>query len=775
MTTSKTPGKKKASDADDKKPKATAAPKARKKAVAKKKEEEEEDTRPAKSLKPFITPPKPVVTPPPVVVAAPKAVPAPVKPAAPAAPAVAKPTDAKTPTVEKSAFKPGQPSTAAPMAKPVIAKPVTPAGSYQKPFTPAPQRPPQQFQPKRPMPRPATPPPPPPPPRPEKREPAKTLIEALAAAASTETHSGPARKKIQYNEMMTVKDLAAAMGVAIPDVIKKLLSLGAPATINQRLSQDNAALLAEAFNYEFEVKSLFSGEEKEAAEPAEKMKPRPPIVTVMGHVDHGKTSLLDAIRSASVASGEAGGITQHIGAYQVKTANGAVTFLDTPGHEAFTAMRARGAMVTDIVVLVVAADDSVMPQTIEAINHARAANVPIVVAINKVDLPVANVQKVKQELANHNLLAEDWGGKTIMVEVSAKTKHNVDKLLEMLLLEAELLELKANPERSAKGIVLEAHMDTRRGIIATVMIQQGTLKMGDVIVCGLTSGRVRAMLDDAWKPLTSAGPSTPVRLLGLSTMPEVGDPLSVTDSDRDAREIIENRKQVRSDSAAKKSSHVSLEGLHAKIAEGKIQELPIILKTDVQGSMQAILDTLGKMSGTAIQLRVVHSGIGSINDSDVLLAEAADAIVFGFHVKAEASAEAEAKRSGVDIRTYTIIYEMLADIKAAMEGLLKPEEREVVKGRAQVKGMFPSAKYGMVAGCMVLDGTITRNAKARVLRNGKLLGQGAISSLRRFKDDVKEVEKGYECGMSVDNVRAFELGDVIEAYVIEKHARRLEA
>ncbi len=770
MTTSKTPS-------DKKKP--AAAPKARKKIV--KKNEEEEDSRPAKSLKPFITPPKPVVTPLPVIVAAPKVAPPLAKTTAPSAVPPAKSTDIKSPVVEKpTTAKSGTPNASvAPMAKPVVAKPAPPSGSYVKSFAPAPPRPtgPSHAQaPKRHAPRP-TPvaPPPPPMPRPEKREPAKTLIEALAAAASSETQTATQKKKIQFNEMMTVKDLAAVMGVTIPEVIKKLLSLGAPATINQRLSADTAALLAEAFNFEFEVKSLYSGEEKEAPESAENLKPRPPVVTVMGHVDHGKTSLLDAIRSTTVASGEAGGITQHIGAYQVKTKTGAVTFLDTPGHEAFTAMRARGAMVTDIVVLVVGADDSVMPQTIEAINHARAANVPIVVAINKVDLPIANVQKVKQELAAQNLLAEDWGGKTIMVEVSAKTKFNVDKLLEMLSLEAELLELKANPDRSARGIVLEAHMDARRGIIATVIIQSGTLKMGDVIVCGLTSGRVRAMLDDTWKPLTSAGPSTPVRLLGLSTMPQVGDQLSVVDSDREARVIIENRSQVRSDASAKRSSHVSLEGLHAKIAEGKIQELPIILKTDVQGSMQAIMDTLGKMSGYAIQLRFVHSGIGTINDSDVLLAEAADAIVFGFHVKVEPSAEAEAKKTGVDIRTYTIIYEMLADIKAAMEGLLKPEEREVVKGRAQIKGMFPSAKYGMVGGCIVTEGTITRNAKARVLRNGKLIGSGMISSLRRFKDDVKEVEKGYECGLSVENVRSFELGDVVEAYVIEKHARRLDA
>jgi translation initiation factor IF-2 len=784
MTTSKSStGKKKTSDDADSKLKkskdASAAPKARKKVV--KKREEEEEVKPAKSLKPFITPPKPVVVAPPAATLAPKVVPPVAKPAVQAAPAApAKPAEPKAPTDAKPAAPKSAPASGsvAPMAKPVVAKPVQAPAPYVKSFAPQPARPAPHNPsgPRRvPPPRPAAPPPPPPPQRQEKREPAKTLIEALAAAASSETQNVSTKKKIQFNEMMTVKDLAAAMGVAIPEMIKKLLSLGAPATINQRIPSETAALLAEAFGFEFEVKSLYTEEKAEVELDSEKMKSRPPIVTVMGHVDHGKTSLLDAIRSASVASGEAGGITQHIGAYQVKTPTGAVTFLDTPGHEAFTAMRARGAMVTDIVVLVVGADDSVMPQTIEAINHARAANVPIVVAINKVDLPVANVQKVKQELAHHNLVAEDWGGKTIMVEVSAKTKHNVDKLLEMLSLEAELLELKANPDRPARGIVLEAHMDPRRGIVATVLVQSGTLKMGDVLVCGLTSGRARAMLDEKWKPIANAGPSTPLRLLGLSEVPQVGDQFSVVSSDREAREIMERRAQTMTDTSARKSSHVSLEGLHAKIAEGKIQELPVILKTDVQGSMQAIMDTLGKMSGYSIQLRFVHSGIGNINDSDILLAEAADAIVFGFHVKVEASAEAEAKRSGVDIRTYQIIYEMLADIKAAMEGLLKPEEREVVKGKAQIKGMFPSAKYGMVGGCIVIEGTITRNSKARVVRNGKVIGTGNISSLRRFKDDVKEVEKGYECGLSVENVRAFELGDIVEAFSIEKHARRLDA
>lgn len=751
MATKKTTPPKKKDDATGAKPKKVAA-KPRKKTV-----KEEEPQERVQNLKPFITPPPPIVVPPPAKVEAPAVVPPAPKPAQPiaqAAPA-APPAPAKT-----------EP-TAQPASKPAPSKAPAPPAPAKKPM-------PVQQQPKR------TPPPPPRPaftPKPAPPKPPARRIEAVIAASmkQQEEPATPAKKKIQYNEMMAVKDLAATMSVSVTEVIKKLLTLGTPASINQRLTQDTAALVADAFGYEFEVKSLYTDEKAEAPEPAASLKPRPPVVTVMGHVDHGKTSLLDAIRSTSVVKGEAGGITQHIGAYQVKNSKGTITFLDTPGHEAFTAMRARGAMATDIVILVVAADDSVMPQTLEAIDHAKAAGVPIVVAINKVDLPTANVQKVKQELANKDLVAEDWGGKTVMVEVSARTKHNIDKLLEMILLEAELLELKANPDRSAKGIVLEAHMDQRRGIMATVLVQAGTMKVGDVIVCGLTDGRVRAMLGDDFGNLETAGPSTPVHLLGLSQVPQVGDQLSVVNSDREAREIAERRKQFMKDAAGKKSSHISLEGLHAKIAEGKIQDLPIILKADVQGSMQAIQDSLGKLTGYPIQLRFVHVGVGNINESDVLLAEASDAIVFGFHVKIEPSAEAEAKRGGVDIRTYQIIYEMLADVKAAMEGLLKPEEREVVKGRATVKGMFPSAKYGMIAGCMVTEGKVTRGWKARVTRNGQLVGTGPISSLRRFKDDVKEVEKGYECGLSVDNVREFAQGDLVEVFVIEKHARRLDA
>lgn len=728
------------------------AAKPKKKTISKKDEEEEIVVD---KKRPFITPPKaplaaggtPIVTPPPAVVVsppAPKAVtppppPPPAAPVTPAKPVVATPKPAPAPV---------KPTFAKPAPRPMAPKPMSP--------TPAPiaQKKPLEKKPETPvMPRPM----------------------AVAGKEAPVKEKESDKKKIQFNEMMTVKDLAAAMDAKVTDVIKKLLTLGTPASINQRLEWDIAVLVADAFGFELEMKSLYVEEEKETEEPAGALKPRPPVVTVMGHVDHGKTSLLDAIRSTSVVKGESGGITQHIGAYQVILPKGAITFLDTPGHEAFTAMRARGAMVTDIVVLVVAADDSVMPQTIEAIDHAKAADVPIVVAINKVDLPTANVQRVKQELAQHNLVAEDWGGKTVMVEVSAKTRLNVDKVLEMILLEAELLELKANPDRSSRGIVLEAHLDPRRGIIATVLSQTGTLKIGDVIVCGLTQGRVRAMFDDNWKAVETAGPAVPVRILGLSQVPQVGDQLSVVASEREAREISERRRQFMKDASNKKKAHITLETLHTHIAEGKIQDLPIIIKTDVQGSLQAIQDSLGKMPAGSIQLRMVHTGVGNINESDVLLAEASDAIVFGFHVKIEAGAETEAKKAGVDLRTYQIIYEMLADIRAAMEGLLKPEEREVVKGRAQVKEVYPSSKYGAVAGVMVLDGKVIRGSKVRVNRGNELVGNGSVTSLRRFKDDVKEVEKGYECGLSVDGIRSFNRGDIIEVIQIEKHARRLEA
>lgn len=707
------------------------------KPVVKKVEEEEPKKKPAVVVKKKEEPT--VESKPAAAAAAPVAPAAPAKPAAPKVEPKHEPAKAKHAPVAKAAPAPAKPKHEAPK------------------HAPKPQ--PKKLEPL----------------FPPKPAPVKPAPQPAAPVATAAASSAPAvKKKIQFNEMMAVKDLASAMDLKVGDLIKKLLMLGTPATINQRLDTDVASLLANEFGFDLELKSIYDESQKEEVEDPAKLKSRPPVVTVMGHVDHGKTSLLDAIRSATVASGEAGGITQHIGAYQVKIPKGVITFLDTPGHEAFTAMRARGAKATDLVILVVAADDSVMPQTIEAIDHARAANVPIVVAINKVDLPTANVQKVKQELAQHNLLAEDWGGKTVMVEVSAKTKKNLDKLLEMILLETELLELKANPDRHAKGTVLEARMDPKRGITATVLIQSGTLHTGDIVVCGLTSGRVRAMFDENWKPLPEAGPARPVAVLGLTAVPQVGDQLSVVTTDREAREIAERRRMMMAESSARPDSILSLESLHTQIEEGKVQELKVILKADVRGSLEAIQDSFAKNTNQPIQIRIVHAGVGNINESDVLLAEAANAILLGFNVKIEGNAEAEAKKGGVDVRTYQIIYEMLADVKAAMEGLLKPEEREAVKGRAVIKTVFPSSRTARVAGCMVSEGKITRGSKARVSRGGAVIASGTITSLKRFKDDVKEVEKGYECGIGIDGVNDFQPNDVIEAYVIEKHARRLE-
>jgi translation initiation factor IF-2 len=758
MTTKKssssTPDKKKPAT-DKKKPAKAAADKKK----MKKPEVEEIDRRAHLARGPIVMPPpRPVVVPAPAPAVPVAAVAVPEKKADPVKQAVVKEEPAKQDTA-KLPEKSAQPkkNSAPPAATPPKIAPRVPPKPFHSDRPKMPHGPDVKKAPAKKAPVPV----------------AKKSNQSNAVVKTVLESSG--RAKIRYNEMMTVKDLAEAMNIKVTEVIKKLLVQGTPASINQRVSEDVATLLADAFNFDIDMKSIFVDEVVDPKEDAANLKPRSPVVTVMGHVDHGKTSLLDAIRSARVAAGEAGGITQHIGAYQVKTEKGVITFLDTPGHEAFTAMRARGANATDLVVLVVAADDSVMPQTIEALDHARAANVPIIVAINKVDLPQANVQKVKQELAQHNLLSEDWGGKTVMVEVSAKTRHNIDKLLEMILLETELLELKANPNRSAKGVVLEAKMDPRRGVTSTVLIQAGTLRVGDVIVCGLSQGRVRAMLDDLWKPVEAAGPATPVAILGLSAVPQVGDQLSVVGSDREAREIIEKRKGLLADQSAHRAGHLSLESLHSQIEEGKLQELKVIVKADVQGSLQAIKDSLGKIATTTIQVRFVHSAVGNINESDILLAEAADAIVFGFNVKIEASAEAEAKRALVDVRTYQIIYEMLADVKAAMEGLLKPEEREVVKGRAVVKTVFNSSRFGSIAGCMVNEGKLTRGQKARVVRHGEVVAKGPLTSLKRFKDDVKEVEKGYECGLAVEGYRQYEPGDVIEVFIIEKHARRLES
>lgn len=585
--------------------------------------------------------------------------------------------------------------------------------------------------------------------------------------------TGP-RKKIQINEMATPRDLAAKLGVSVAEVLKKILSLGAMANQNQRLTLEVAQLVGEAFNADVEVQALYADENlAPEKEDAANLKPRPPVVTVMGHVDHGKTSLLDAIRSARVAEKEAGGITQHIGAYQVNTAKGPLTFLDTPGHEAFTAMRARGAQATDLVVLVVAADDGVMPQTVEALDHARAAGVPIVVAINKCDLPVANPQRIKQALAQHNLLSEDWGGKTVMVEVSAKTRLNVDKLLEMISLEAELLELTANPDRPAQGVVVEARLDARRGPVATVLVQKGTLRVGESVVCGLTSGKIRALINDHGERVREAPPSYPAEVLGLSKLPQAGDRLVVTTNEREARDIAERRQLIATGEAQARRHHLTLEGLHQEATAGKIKALPIVLKADVQGSLEAIRDSLEKLATSEIALRVIHAGIGGVNTSDIVLADASDAIILGFNVRPDPTSEELARRDGVEIRTYRIIYDMINDVKAALEGLLEPEEKEVTTGWAEVRQVFRAPKVGVVAGCAVTDGKIGRTGQVRVIRDGAIVFDGSLGSLRRFKDDVREVEKGYECGLTFAGFQDLKIGDRVEAYIIQKQARKL--
>ncbi|OGR87563.1 MAG: translation initiation factor IF-2, partial [Elusimicrobia bacterium RIFCSPLOWO2_01_FULL_60_11] len=559
------------------------------------------------------------------------------------------------------------------------------------------------------------------------------------------------------------------------DLLMKLLKMGTRASLNQRLDVDTCTLLAAELGFEAVFTPIYSEDAmmKTDSEEDSALLPRPPIVTIMGHVDHGKTSLLDAIREARVAEGEAGGITQHIGAYKVAIEKGSIVFLDTPGHEAFTAMRARGAQVTDIVVLVVAADDGVMPQTVEAIDHARAAGVPIIVAVNKIDLPQAKPERVKQELSNYQLSPEEWGGKTIFVEVSAKKRMNIDKLLEMILLQAEILELKANPDRPAQCVVIEARLDPKKGPVATVLVQKGTLRVGSTFVSGLTSGKVRAMLDERGQRVNEAGPSTPVEVLGFSAPPHVGERVLAVNSEKEAREISERRKDLSREASMEKKRHISLEMLSAIATQGKIKVLNIVLKTDVQGSLQALKDSIEKIAHNEIRCRVIHSGVGGVNESDVSLAAASDAVIIGFNVRPEPAAEEIAKREGVEIKTYRIIYEVIQVIEKAMEGLLEPEEKEVALGRVEIREVFKTPQ-GKVGGCMVVKGKASRTAKVRILRDSKIIYEGSVASLRRFKDDVKEVEQGYDCGISFEGYQDFNKGDVVEVFVREKQARKLE-
>ncbi len=598
-----------------------------------------------------------------------------------------------------------------------------------------------------------------------KKEDKENKKEAVPSTAPPKA----SKRRIKIEEAITVGDLAKQMGIKANEVIKKLLLLGLPVTVNQAIDFDTASLVASEFGFEVEKKGFEEEEILQVEEDKpEDLQPRPPVVTVMGHVDHGKTSLLDAIRHTNVTAREAGGITQHIGAYHVKLDNGEIVFLDTPGHEAFTAMRARGANVTDIVVLVVAADDGVMQQTVEAINHAKAANVPIIVAINKIDKPDANPERVKRELAEYGLIPEEWGGDTVMVEVSAKKNIGIDDLLEMILLQAELMELKANPNKPARGRVIEAKLEKGRGPVATVLIQSGTLHVGDSYVCGMHYGRVRSLFDDKGNRIKKAGPSMPVEVIGLSGVPQAGDDFAVVADEKRARMVAEHRQRKQREKELSKATKVTLEKLYEQIREGELKELNIVLKTDVQGSLEALSDAIGRLKHPEIKINIIHAATGSINETDIMLASASNAIVIGFNVRPDSKVEDLANKEHVDVRFYNVIYQVINDIKDAMAGLLEPEYREKVLGRAEVRQTFHISKVGTVAGCYVLDGVVQRNANVRVLRDQVVVYDGKIASLKRFKDDVKEVKAGFECGILVENFNDVKVGDVLETYIMEE-------
>ncbi|MCR4440925.1 MAG: translation initiation factor IF-2 [Peptococcaceae bacterium] len=581
-------------------------------------------------------------------------------------------------------------------------------------------------------------------------------------------------KHITLEGPMTVQEFAHLINKKAADVIKKLLFLGVPATINQELDVDTLILLGEEFGTTVEVKvkkeDILLAEEPDKIED---LVERPPVVTIMGHVDHGKTSLLDVIRQTNVVAAEAGGITQHIGAYQVEVKGKKITFLDTPGHEAFTAMRARGARVTDIAILVVAADDGVMPQTVEAINHAQAAGVQIIVAINKIDKPEANPERVKQELTEHGLVAEEWGGETICVNVSAKTKAGLETLLEMILLMAEVADLKANPKRKAKGTVIEAQLDKARGPVATLLVQNGTLEVGDFMIVGATQGRVRAMYDDKGRRLKKALPSTPVEVIGLSDVPQAGDIFQVVEDERLAKQIASERTAQKREEAIQSKRRISLEDLFSRIQQGEVRDLNIILKADVQGSIEALKQSLEKLSNEEVRVNIIHQGVGGVNESDVMLADASNAIIIGFNVRPDANARKMAENQQIDIRLYRVIYNAIEDVKAALSGLLKPEIREVVQGQAEVRATFKVPKIGTIAGCYVTEGKITRGSQVRVIRDGIVVHEGTIGSLKRFKDDVREVASGYECGIGIEKFNDVHEGDRLEFYTFEEIKREL--
>ncbi|WP_416387156.1 translation initiation factor IF-2 [Defluviitalea raffinosedens] len=582
-------------------------------------------------------------------------------------------------------------------------------------------------------------------------------------------------KVIQIPNKVSVQTLAEKLGKTPAEIIKSLMMRGIMASINQEVDFDTASQVAEEYGILLEEETQETLEEKmfeEEPDSPEDLLERPPVVVVMGHVDHGKTSLLDAIRKSNVTAKEAGGITQHIGASTVEVDGKKITFLDTPGHEAFTAMRMRGAQVTDIAILVVAADDGVMPQTIEAINHAKAANVQIIVAINKIDKPGANPDRVKQELADYGLLAEEWGGDTICVPVSAVTKTNLDTLLEMVLLVAEMAELKANPNKRARGTIIEAQLDKGRGPVATVLVQSGTLKVGDPIVAGSTHGRIRAMMDDKGRRVKKAGPSTPVEILGLSEVPSAGDRFYVAESDKQARhyaEILAERNREQSLRAT--PNKVSLDDLFSQIQSGNVKQLNIVVKADVQGSVEAVKQSLERLSNDEVRIHTIHGGVGAITESDVMLASASNAIIIGFNVRPEAGAKSVAETEKVDIRLYRVIYNAIEDIEAAMKGMLDPEFQEKVIGHAEIRQTFKVSGVGTIGGAYVQDGKLVRNAKVRIVRNGIVVYEGQLSSLKRFKDDVKEVNAGYECGLSFEKFNDIKEGDIVEAFIMEEIPR----
>ena len=584
----------------------------------------------------------------------------------------------------------------------------------------------------------------------------------------------PRGTPLQVTEGLTVAELANTLHLQPNELIMRLMNLKVMANINQRLDYDTLTMLETHLGIEaLKAPTLEDELLAEIPDPPGSLRPRAPVITIMGHVDHGKTSLLDRIRQSNISESEAGNITQHIGAYHVLLGTGSIVFLDTPGHAAFTAMRARGAQVTDIVVLIVAADDGVMPQTIEALNHAKAANVPIVVAINKIDVPGARTDFVKQQLSEHELIPEEWGGQTICVETSAIEGTGIDFLLEMLLLEAALLELKANPEKRARGAVIEAQVDKGRGAVATVLVQSGTLKVGDVFVSGRYSGKVRAMMDDLGKRMKVAGPSVPVEVLGFTGVPEAGDRFHVVDSERDARALSETRQDAYRTAKLGAKSHVSLDALFQQIQEGEVKELNVVVKGDVQGSVQAVSDSLVNLSTNEVKINIIHQATGGITETDILLASASEAIVVGFNVHPTTEAVQAKEAEGIDVRTYNIIYNLISDIRSAMEGLLEPEVREVVIGRAEVRELFKVPRLGLVAGSYVNWGRISYNQPLRVLRDNRLIHEGKVNSLRRFKDSVNEVQANYECGIGIETFADLQVGDVLECYVYEQIARLL--